>query len=148
MKRIALLFAIMLIGVSVMAQSPFHGFFKPVTHENFSLLKGTGDVNQFLIRPTVGISATQTYFVDKQIKTEPLVGAGVGVSYLHFKDVTTEPYNDYGVNAMALFNMTDAGNVTVSPVVTFNYQKVSAGAGYNFADKRLFILTGIVLTFN
>jgi len=142
---IVLLFALPLAS---QAQSPFHGFFKPVTQENFSLLKGTGDVNQFLVRPTVGISATQTYFVDKQIKTEPLVGAGVGVSYLHFKDVTTEPYNDYGVNAMALFNMTDAGNVTVSPAVTFNYQKVSAGAGYNFADKRLFILTGITLTFN
>ena len=132
------------------SQAQTKGFFKPVTSENFIMLKGDSQAktSQFLLRPTVDISATQTYFVDKQIKTEPLVGAGVGVSYLHFKDVTTEPYNDYGVNAMALFNMTDAGNVTVSPVATFSYQKISAGAGYNFADKRLFILTGIVLTFN
>ena len=130
------------------AQSKWSGFFKPVTSENFTLAKGTGQVNQFLIRPAVDISATQTFFVDKQIKTQPLIGAGVGVSYLHFKDVTTEPYNDYGINAMALFNMTDAGNVTISPAATFSYQKISFGAGYNFADKRLFVLTGITLTFN
>jgi len=148
MKRIALLFAILLIGVSVQAQKPTSGFFKPVTPMNFSLLKGTGQVNTFLIRPAVSISATQTYFVDKQIKTEPLIGAGVGVSYLHYKDITTEPYNDYGINVLALFNMTDAGNVTITPAATFNYEKISLGAGYNFADKRAFIMTGIVLQFN
>ena len=142
---IVLLFA---FSFSVQAQKPTSGFFKPVTPQNFSLLKGEGQVNTFLIRPAVSISATQSYLVNKQIKTEPLIGAGVGVSYLHYKDVTTEPYNDYGVNALALFNMTDAGNVTVSPAATFNYEKISLGAGYNFADKRLFILTGIVLTFN
>jgi len=147
-KYIGVIVILFAFSFSVQAQKPTSGFFKPVTPENFSLLKGTGQVNTFLIRPAVSISATQTYFVDKQIKTEPLIGAGVGVSYLHYKDVTTEPYNDYGINVLALFNMTDAGNVTITPAATFNYEKISLGAGYNFADKRAFIMTGIVLQFN
>jgi len=147
MKRISIIFALLLIVVSVQAQYT-KGFFKPVTSENFMMLKGEGKTVDILIRPAVDISATQTYLVDKEIKTQPLIGAGVGVSALHYKDITTTPYNDWGINALALFNMTDAGNVTVSPVATFSYQKISAGAGYNFADKRLFILTGITLTFN
>ena len=133
---------------AIVQAQPTKGFFKPVTSENFMLMKGEGKTVDILIRPAVDISATQTYLVNKEIKTQPLIGAGVGVSALHYKDITTTPYNDWGINALALFNMTDAGNVTVSPVATFSYQKISAGAGYNFADKRLFILTGIVLTFN
>jgi|WetSurMetagenome_2_1015567.scaffolds.fasta_scaffold100234_1 hypothetical protein len=144
-----IIFAVMLsgIGIAASAQSPWHNFWKPVTAENFSMLKGTGQTNEFVFHPTVDISATQTYFVEKQIKTEPLIGAGIGVSYLHYKDILTTPYNDYGINALALFSMTDAGGLTISPALTFSYQSISAGAYYNFADKRLALLTGIVLKF-
>ena len=146
-KFIGVFVILFALSATVQAQ-PTKGFFKPVTSENFMMMKGEGKTVDILIRPAVDISATQTYLVNKEIKTQPLIGAGVGVSALHYKDITTTPYNDWGINALALFNMTDAGNVTISPVATFSYQKISAGAGYNFADKRLFILTGIVLTFN
>jgi hypothetical protein len=134
------------IGISASAQG-IGKFFKPVTAETFVQAKALGSTNDFVFHATVGISATQTYIEDKEIKVEPLVGAGVGISYLHFKDVETVPYNDYGVNALALFNMTDEGKTTISPALTFNYQKIGAGVMYNFADKRVALLTTISLTF-
>jgi hypothetical protein len=136
------------IGLTASAQGPWHGFWKPVTSDNFAFMKGTGKTFDYVLHPTTNVTATQTYIADKQIKTEPLIGAGVGISALHYKDITTTPYNDYSINATALFNMTDAGKITISPALTFSYQSISAGAMYNIADKRFAILTGILFRFN
>lgn len=146
MKKYILIFALLLFAVSASAQK-WNGFFKPVTAERFVQTKALGSNSEFVFHPTVNISATQTYFENKEIKMKAMVGAGIGVSFLHYNDINTTPYNDYGINAMALFNMTDAGKTTVSPAVTFNYQKIAAGAMYNFVDKRFAVLTTVQLTF-
>jgi hypothetical protein len=147
MKKIFLVACLLFISLGVFSQ----GFFKPVSKDLFALKAGeTTPTSVWLFRPSVELTAMQ-FTLTKPVQVESLTSLGAGVSYQHFVEVDGLPYNNFGVNALLLFNQ-DIGGVEPSSLgvaITVNaLQYVNVGAGYSFGVKKFCILTGIVIHFN
>ena len=96
MKRILILFAFVAFSLSAAAQSPFRGFFQPVTADQFTADKAlTGTL---LIRPefTIAGPVFKPVFIDGKFsafETSIVSRIGFGASYSLYKLVNGEPYN-------------------------------------------------------
>jgi len=138
---------------TAVAQGPLNGFFKPVKLN--PAVKGLGTragSSVWLLRPTVELSALQLVWnkENKAFDTKFINSAGLGVGYQHFIDNQGEPYNNYGFNALLLFDVvpTETTATTVSGAITVSvFELVNIGAGYNFGLKLPFLLSGITLKF-
>ncbi len=157
MKRLLIGLALIIVAIGVSAQSPFRGFLRPVTSEAFT----HGDravTSQFLIRPTVNVSAALLKWDNtlKKVYNLSFARIGLGLSYAHFIEVEGVPYNNYSINGMLLLP-TGTEIAYFSLGATFaaldiHGFSVSAGPLYDFNKLRPFVeniglMTGVQVTF-
>jgi len=169
MKNKTLLLAFLLLSCTLITQAQpkvnhWDGFFKNVPSELFvpevtvPQLAGeeatvlTPDV--WLFRPAVELSAVQLVWnkESKKFDTGSFTSAGVGLSYQHYISNNGEPYNNFGVNALLLFDITptetaESTGIGVALTATA-YQYISLGAGYNITNKTPMIIFGVSYNFN
>jgi hypothetical protein len=136
--------------------SPWTGFFRPVTTDIFisNSLQAALTPSAWVFRPTVEITAMQlipTKESGKIFDVSSFQSVGMGMSYQHFIEVEGAPYNDYGFNALLLFDAipreTTAINLSLAATVSA-LKILNFGAGYNFGIKKIFLLTGLTYNFN
>jgi len=148
MKKLFIFSFILLLAMSAGAQS-FEGFFKPVPKDVVATSKAMG-TNAWLFRPVVALTAMQ-FNLTNPIQVEAFSSLGTGLSLVRFTEQNGEPYAQFGVNALILFSENPGGvevtKVSLAATITA-LQYVNVGAGYTFADKRFFILTGVTINFN
>ncbi len=145
MKR--LIFLILLV-LPIAGQS--QGFWRPVSADIFPKGVDRSVVSVWLVRPAVTITAMQIVFGEQTI-VQPLSSIGTGVSYSHFIDQNGEPYQNFSANLLFLFGteLAEVPPLELSIAGTVSlWQYLSIGAGYNFMDKKVFLLTGIAINFN
>ena len=156
MKRlITILF--LFVCLCVNGQKPFKGFFKPV-EKTFLTVELTIDkltkvdqtTSAWLIRPCVQVSAMQ-FILGDPVKVSTLSSLGTGISYSKFTLQNGEPYMNFAANFLILFGteIADVSPVKLSLAGTVSlWQHLNLGAGYNFYDKKMFLLSGITFNFN
>ena len=149
------LITVILVTVNV-ASAQFQNFFKPVPKDVFQQVQtidrdATIDASTFwLFRPVVSISAMQIN-LGKASSVSSLNSLGTGLSYSHFINQEGVPYMNYAFNLLVLFG-TEIADVTplqlsLAGTATL-WEHISFGAGYNFSDGKIFLLTGITINFN
>jgi hypothetical protein len=159
MKKIIILCLFVLGSVTVLAQNPFKGFFKPVEKDLFTnpdIMKYRGIIDPtqgvWLFKFNAEITAVQLEYVktDKKWVSSPLSSAGPGIGYRHYIQYNGEPYCNFGVNALLLvgYNWTEisTANLTAAGTITF-MDFVNVGGGYNFTNKAPIILMGAIVKF-
>jgi len=157
MKRTIAIFALVgLLSIGLSAQSPFRGFFKPVTSDMFAADKAAG--SQFLLRPTVGVTANLLKWDNtlKKVVNLSFARVGIGLSYAHFIEVEGTPYNNYSIDGFILLP-TDTEVTYFSLGVAFSALDIYGfsphiGPLYDFNKSRSFIdniglMTGVKITF-
>lgn len=157
MRRFVFILVFTAVGCILFAQSPFKGFFKPVDKDCFEVdisIDQETKVSQmspfWLFRPIVTVSAMQ-FILENPVKVTTLNSLGTGISYSHFINQDGLPYQNFSANLLILFGaeIADITPVELSLAGTVTlWQNISFGAGYNFADRRAFILTGVSFNFN
>lgn len=147
MKKLFLILVLML-PLTLMAQSPFDGFFKPKGGTDY-LVKADGDKSfEWFFRPSATLTAVQfNYNKDLDVfESSTFASAGVGIGYQHYVEKGGVLVNNYGFNALVMLDGSEgagvAGAVTVNAL-----QFVNIGCGYNFGAKQFFLLTGAVYNF-
>lgn len=157
MKKLLTL-TLLLIAVNGYSQkSPLKGFLKPVDQSMFEMdITTDRDItsdyvpSKWLFRPVFNITAMRFDLRDP-VEVTSLNSFGTGISYQRFVLHDAEPYMNFGVNLIILFSeaigevepvkLSFAGTVTL-------WQHISAGFGYSVAGKNMFLLTGVVFSFN
>lgn len=134
------------------SQDHWKGFFKPVDKNLITLKTKEVTPSVWLFRPAVEISALQLTYnkTTKGFDASSLKQAGAGIGYQHFVESNGLPYNNFGFNALLLFDLipTETTNAGVSGALTVSaLQFLNVGAGYNITAKKFFILTGITFNF-
>ena len=148
MKKLIVIL-LLLMPVTLMAQGRFDGFFDKKTGTPYQL-KTDGDQSyEWFFRPAATMTAVQfTYDKElKQFNSTTFASAGVGLGYQHYVEHNGVLVNNFGFNALVMFDGSqyEAG---IAAAVTVNaLQFVNLGAGYNFTVKQFFLLTGAVYTF-
>lgn len=145
MKR--LIFIVMLF-LPLLGHS--QAFFKAVDKSIISDKNDRGVASVWLVRPAVTISAMSITF-GEQTTVEPLSSVGTGISYSHFIEQNGEPYQNVSVNLLVLFGteVAEVSPLELSVAGTVSlWQYLSLGAGFNFMDHKVFLLTGVAINFN
>ena len=154
MKKLLTTIAMLLFAVNVFGQG---GFFAPVSKNLFEMdrilgrnLEADYVATKWLMRPVFNITAMRFDLIDP-VQVTSLNSFGTGISYQRFVQNEGEPYMNLGVNLLILFSeaigevepvkLSFAGTVTL-------WQHISVGAGYSVAGKNMFLLTGVVFSFN
>jgi hypothetical protein len=126
------------------------GFFGKVEHSTLTDAKQRGISNVWMVRPLVTLNAMQIT-LSNPAEVKSLNSLGTGVSYARFSDFNGVPYQNFAVNLLVLFGTEIADvsplELSVAAGVTC-WQYLSVGVGYNFMNKKPFILTGISYSFN
>jgi hypothetical protein len=129
MKRLILLFGIILISISVSAQY----FWQPVKNHPYFDQKLTKSVDRisgiWLVRLSAGVIADELKYnkVSKVLEQQAFNKMGLGVSWNHYKDNAGNPYNDFSVNGF-LFVPSGATPTNMSIAVTASvFQFLQAG---------------------
>lgn len=158
MKKLLILCLLIFGCLAATAQSPFHGFFKPLPTDlfhNVSYVKGdlSTTTGLWLFRFDASITAVQLEYnkTDKKWVTSPLSSVGPGLGYRHYVEVNDEPYCDFGVNALVLlgYGWTEISATNLSLVGTVNFLEfINVGAGYNFGNKSPLIIMGAIVNFD
>ena len=158
MKRILILFAFVAFSLSAAAQSPFRGFFQPVTADQFTADKAlTGTL---LIRPefTIAGPVFKPVFIDGKFsafETSIVSRIGFGASYSLYKLVNGEPYNVYSFAAqlsLATQERPNMGILVTASAFDFYGLSPAIGIGYDFvkdspAKANWFLMLGSNITF-
>ena len=158
MKRILILFAFVAFSMSVAAQSPFRGFFQPVTADQFTADKAlTGTL---LIRPefTIAGPVFKPVFIDGKFsafETSVVSRIGFGGSYSLYKLVNGEPYNVYSFAAqlsLATQERPNMGILVTASAFDFYGLSPAIGIGYDFVKDsppkaNWFLMFGSNITF-
>ena len=151
MKRYLILCSLMFLSIGLFAQGPFTGFFKPSkTLGGDYALRADGAEREWFFRPAAQLTAIQfTYNKDlKQFESSTFASAGIGLSYQHYTQVGDELVNNFGFNAIVIFDASQSSNGGIGIAGTVNaLQFINVGAGYNLTGKQFFLLTGAVWTF-
>jgi len=143
----------MLTGYS--QDNPFKGFWGPVEKSLYTVRdRETGVItipNFWLARPFISLSAIKLT-LKSPVQVSPTFSSfGTGISYSHFTEKVNEPYDDFGFNALILFENNTGGvePINLSFAVTASaLQYINIGIGYSIGDKSLFALMGISYNFN
>lgn len=146
MKRLLIIFVLAVLTLTVSAQS----FFKPVSKDIFPSGGDRSAVSTWLVRPYFNVTALKIEF-GETTTIEPFSSLGTGVTYGLFKEVNGEPYQVFAANLAVLFG-TEIGETTplelsIAATVT-GWQYISAGIGYDFTNKNVFLLTAFTFNFN
>ena len=154
MRKAIIVIAFLFATIGVMAQGPFEGFFKPKAGTETYFTKETS--REWYFRPAAQLTALQfTYNKDlKQFESSTFSSAGIGIGYQHYVDNAGELVNNFGFNALIVFDASQSSNASIGFALTANaLQFVNLGLGLNFRDLKandrfpVFILTGCVWTF-
>jgi len=151
MKKLFVILLGVFLTTGLFAQGPFTGFFKPsksLSHDY--ALKADGSEREFYFRPAAQLTAVQfNYNKDlKQFESSTFSSAGIGLGYQHYVDVNGEMVNNYGFNALVIIDGSQSSMGGFGAALTVNaLQFVNVGAGYNFKQKQVFLLTGCLWTF-
>ena len=154
MKKLLTTIAVLLLAANVFGQG---GFFRPVDKNPFALdITTDRDItsdyvaSKWHFRPVFQVTAMQFNLKDP-VEVTSLNSFGSGISFQKFVLHGGEPYMNFGVNLIILFSealgavepvkLSFAGTVTL-------WQHISAGVGYSVAGKNMFLLTGVVFSFN
>lgn len=149
MRRIIIVLVLLTVSLGAMSQR-WEGFFQPKagTTVDETLSREAG--HQWYFRPTAQMTAIQfTYNREKKVfEAASFTSAGIGLGYQHYVQNDGEWLNNYGVNALIIFDASQNSQGGVGVALTANaLQFVNLGAGYNLTDKQFFILTGAVWNF-
>ena len=158
MKRLLIVFAFAALTLGAAAQSPFRGFFQPVTVDQFTADKAlTGTL---LIRPefTIAGPVFKPVYIDgkfSSFETSIVSRIGFGGSYSLYKLVNGEPYNVYSFAAqlsLATQERPNMGILVTASAFDFYGLSPSFGIGYDFvkdspAKANWFIMVGSNITF-
>jgi len=156
MKKVLILFALMLFAVSVSAQTK-NRLFTPVTYSQLVNEIGVRGVDKvadgaFILRFQATLAATVSKYDSetKKVVSTPLSRIGGGLSYAHYIPVDGVPVNNYSFNALVLIP-TDA-ITNVGAALTVSMFNVNIGVLYDFVKGTAFkdnigLLTGVSLTF-
>jgi len=151
MKKILFVLVLAAFSLCANSQEKFKGFFSPVDKELFTAKDGIrAPSSVWLFRPVVSVTAMQFNF-EKPTTVASLSSLGTGLSFSHFIEANGQPYANYAFNLLALFGteITDVSPVELSLAATVSaFQYINVGAGFNFADKHFFLLTGVQFNFN
>ena len=158
MKRIVVILILAVLCIAGSSQKPFKGFFKPVPNTLLTVSPNSmragviAPTSKWLFRPVVEVSALQLYYNKdtKSFDATSFTSLGMGVGYQHFIEVNDEIINNWGVNALFLFEAipTETTNAGMSGAITVSALKfINLGAGYNFSNKKMFLLTGVTYNF-
>lgn len=158
MKRLLIVFALAVLTLGASAQSPFRGFWQPVTADQFTddkALTGT-----LLIRPefTIAGPVFKPVFIDgkfSSFETSIVSRIGFGGSYSLYKLVNGEPYNVYSFAAqlsLATQERPNMGILVTASAFDFYGLSPSFGIGYDFvkdspAKANWFLMFGSNITF-
>ena len=140
----------MFFGISLNAQS-FKGFLKPVPD---NILARNPGHSEWLFRPSVTITAMKYTYIHeegKPFEVSSFSEIGVGLSYQHFIDNEGALYNNYGFSLLFLFKAVpgETNEPGISLAGTVNVlQYINLGAGFDLTNKKVFLLTGIIYSFN
>ena len=157
MKRLLIIFAL-LLPLTIAAQSPFRGFWEPVTADQFTAKKALSGT--FLIRPefTIAGPVFKPVYVDgkfSSFETSIVSRIGFGGSYSLYKLVNGEPYDVYSFAAQLSLATQERPNmgimVTASAFQIYGLSP-SIGIGYDFvkdspAKENWFVMVGSNITF-
>ena len=126
------------------------GFFRPVKADIFNEAKDRGITNVWLVRPQVIINAMQIVLTNP-VEVRSLNSIGTGISYARFNEINGDPYQNFAADLSVLFgtNVTEVSPLELSLAGSITlWQYLSLGVGYNFMDRKAFLLTGISYRFN
>ena len=157
MKKLLIVLALIL-PLALSAQSPFRGFWEPVTADQFTADKAlTGTL---LIRPefTIAGPVFKPVFIDGKFsafETSVVSRIGFGGSYSLYKLVNGEPYNVYSFAAqlsLATQERPNMGILVTASAFDFYGLSPSFGIGYDFvkdspAKANWFLMFGSNITF-
>lgn len=157
MKKLILLLLVIVSTVTISAQTPFKGFWRPLDRAAFQTI-GTIDqdartdrnANLWLFRPVVTISAMQ-FMLTNPVEVSSFSSLGTGISYQNIISQNEKPYTRFGINALILFTQKigDVEPASLSFALTGSFwQYISIGGGYSLQAKKFFLLTGIAYNFN
>ena len=157
MKRLLIIVAL-LLPLTIAAQSPFRGFWEPVTADQFTAEKALSGT--FLIRPefTIAGPVFKPVFIDgnfSAFETTIVSRVGFGGSYSLYKLVNGEPYNVYSIAAqvsLATQESPNMGILVTASAFDFYGLSPSFGIGYDFvkdspAKANWFLMVGSNITF-
>lgn len=153
MKKFVVVLMLLSWTLAGFSQSPWKGFFKPVTNDKVFMSNLTVGTSVWKFRPTVNVVA-QKYTLtgdSKVFSVGTLSAGGIGVSYEHFIDIDGVPYNNFGINGALLINTDILAEVPVSPCPYIGVQALqflNLGVGYDLGVKRLFFALGASYSFN
>jgi hypothetical protein len=155
MKKLIVILFLASLTLAGYSQSPFSGFFKPVTSGSFYVKTKDmtpGSENVWLFRPAISVSAIKlTYEKDtKQWNSASFTSAGFGLGFQHYVDNGGTIYNNVGFNLLLLYTAvpTEQTEAGISLAATISALKfLDFGAGYDFAQKQFFGLMGIKYNF-
>lgn len=145
MKRL-----IILVFVFLPLLSHAQGFFKPVTTDIFPQGADRSLASVWLVRPYFNITALKVMF-GETTTVAPFSSLGTGVTYGLFKEVNGEPYQVFAANLAILFGteITEVSPLELSVAATVTgWQYISAGIGWDFTNKNVFLLTSFTFNFN
>lgn len=148
MKKLLIISLLLFFSISVFSQSRFEGFFEPKSGVKISLEREAS--HTWFFRPAAQMTAIQfTYDKElKQFEASTFQSAGIGLGYQHYVEHAGELVNNYGFNALIIFDASQSSMAGVGFALTVNaLQLVNVGAGYNMTDKQIFLLTGVVWNF-
>jgi len=126
------------------------GFFRPVSKDIFPVGADRSMASQWLVRPYFNITAIRINLTTPTTVV-PLSSLGTGVSYSLFRDNEGEPYQVFAANLAVLFgtDITEVSPLELSIAATVTgWQYLSFGAGYDFSNKNVFLLTSFSFNFN
>lgn len=152
MKKISMILILVALTATAFSQTkPFSGFFRPVDKQMFcSPLDTRAVISTWLIRPAVTITAMQINF-GETTTVQSLTSLGTGLSYSRFLEQNGEVYQNFSANLLILFGteIADVSPLELSIASSVSlWQYLSFGCGWNFMDKKFFLLSGVIINFN
>lgn len=150
LKGAAVIGLFLFFSASASAQGPFDGFFKPKAGTSALSYRAEGDqFHDWFFRPAAQMTAIQ-FTWDKelqQFQSSTFSAAGIGLGYQHYVEHNGTLVNNYGLNALIVFDASQ-GSAGAGAALTINaLQFVNVGIGYSITNKAIFIPVGAVYNF-
>lgn len=160
-KKIVILFAFLMSAFMLQAQSPWHGFFKPVNSSIFDqprksfvrvegVLKSSDTTivmpSAWKFRPAVNMSGVTLIYNKTTAKIESIplsLGGGVGITYNYYINDNGLPYSPFGAGVSVFFDPT--GVCALGTVTALQY--LNFGGGYNLTTKHGLFIIGVQYSF-
>jgi len=148
MRKLLIIPLLLLLITTANAQSPFKGFFQPVTIETVveqADAKGVFENMTWLFRPSVALTAIAIDVSEKPVINNALSSAGLGLSFGKFSIIDDEAYCTFSVNASLLtsIKVNDIVSTKIGGALTVDVFNKFLGFGCAYIDNKFLLLTTI-----